>query len=202
MVCSGSPGTPGLQWKMLFACLDRTEFPVGDDDLLRQMIANGASPNAKDNSGMALLCYALRKGLPALEFLLDCGANVNVTTTLGHTALTCTILRLGNNNIDETVKILRFLIARGADVNHIDHERRCPLVHLIRNQALLQDESTVGAAVVRQRFITMADILLDAGADVCGSDPSNPALAHAIRQGRSHPLLGYLLEKGPCLIQC
>lgn len=160
-----------------FACLfipparkPRRTVPIieavkrGDAEKVRQLLAQGADPNARETQApiryglwmrlidvpeplakTALILAAGADRRDIVKILLDNGADVNATASWGETALTCAVGRQSD------LEIAKLLIARGADVNRWGFEP--PL--------------TVAACEER---VDLVRLLLDNGADVNAID--------------------------------
>ncbi|KAK6632983.1 hypothetical protein RUM43_012726 [Polyplax serrata] len=88
---------------------------------MKDLIAAGANPNAKDNAGWSPLHDSVFSGnVAVIEFLLENGANVNLPGLENTTALHEAIAK-GNKRIVEV------LLKYGADVNMMNIHRETPM---------------------------------------------------------------------------
>lgn len=105
----GSAGRAGPADSTAIGPAYLADLRSGDAVRIRETLARGASPNARDAVGNTPLMWAAVYGdLRCLELLLDRGAEVNATNAAGATAL----MRAAFD-----YQKVRLLIARGADVN-------------------------------------------------------------------------------------
>jgi hypothetical protein len=69
---------------------------VGDTEVVRFLLVNGANPNANASGRLTALIYAIERGdVPTIQALLDHGADPNAATAEGYTALMAASI-LGN----------------------------------------------------------------------------------------------------------
>ncbi len=113
---------------------------------VNSLIKAGADINAVDLEGYTPLMSAAQYGDSELiKLLIEAGANVNAKTKAGSTALS---MAVNKGHVD----VVRLLIEKGANIN--------------------QKNLLVDCIMLRQDEI--AAILIDAGADVSGSDEDSP----------------------------
>ena len=87
------------------------------------LISGGARVNDKDNSGATALIRAVEDGpIVAIRALVEAGADVNVQTATGYSAL---LVALGANHRDGRIE---YLIEHGADVKAHDKEGQTALM--------------------------------------------------------------------------
>ena len=72
------------------------------------------------------------------NFLINEGAEVNVTNECGENLLHILLSRI-NHNIKQTAELCQKLIDKGVNINHLDEKERVPLQHLI-NLKYLDEE--------------------------------------------------------------
>ena len=85
----------------------------GDLALVRQLLADGASPNEGDKGWCLPLIHAAMKGTSSMvKLLLEAGADVNGAEPPEQ--VTALMAAADNGHL----KIVRLLLAAGADVNH------------------------------------------------------------------------------------
>ncbi|MFL6373610.1 MAG: ankyrin repeat domain-containing protein [Pyrinomonadaceae bacterium] len=123
---------------------------VADEDksLIRDAIAKGADPNARETSDSKItpMFLAVETGDPEIvQMLLDAGAKVNIRSTSKETPL----MRLDS---DGTRSLVELLIRNGAKVNVADEDGNTPLIHAAENStsdaiaALIEAGADVNAA--------------------------------------------------------
>ena len=120
----------------------------GDVDLVRLLLAHGASANAKDKAGTALMRAARMGNSSVVDLLLGAGANPNFRNDNG----TALYLAAEEGHADVVQELLR----SGADVNAGHRFGGSPLV-----------------AAADQGHLSIVKILLAAGADPHATDSSN-----------------------------
>src|SRR5437868_5548921 len=136
---------------VLFAAADKGCVP-----LARDLLAAGASVEARDRLGAMPLAYAARSGhLPLVDLLLEKGAAINARNLAGSTALYvaaendrfAVVRRLLDRGADPKLaghgdvtplaaaafkgndRIVETLLARGADPNAVDKTGKTPIVY-------------------------------------------------------------------------
>ncbi|MBV9240451.1 MAG: ankyrin repeat domain-containing protein [Acidobacteria bacterium] len=134
-----------------------------DKDVIRDLIANGASVNAREDASKRItpMFLAVESGdIEVVQMLLNAGAKVNVRSTSKETPL----MRLESEATRELVEIL---IRSGAKVNVADDDGNTPLLRAAEN-------STSDAIAA----------LIDAGADVnAANSDGETALMKAASRG-------------------
>jgi uncharacterized protein len=204
--------TRGLDW-------DRTPSDAFRDqmEVLKLLLAAGANPNQKNRAGDAPLhaaysAYHTYRGQRAwksdvvFKALIDRGADVNVIDAKGNTALTLILSEDWNGDMveqEDRLRLVRILIAGGANVNLANTEKHTPLSLAIINandevvealiaaKANVNERSKEGATAL---FLTaaggtrlnVARLLTQTGADVNISDQSGqtPLMAAINSTGR------------------
>ena len=95
---------------------------LGDLNLVKGLIDNGADINAVDNDGWTVMHGTVcHDHWETIKFLIDNGANVNAKIKDGTTPL---MLATINNHLE----IVKLLVANGADVNAQDNKGRTPMM--------------------------------------------------------------------------
>lgn len=140
----------------------------GDIAILRDMISKGLDVNAKNESRWSALIMASYNGhKDAVELLLDSGADPNLPSWTGETAL---IRAAMSDHVD--IDIVKLLINRGANVNSRDN---------VGTTAVMR------AALAGQRSVV--EFLLDKRADVNAKDNSgHTAWTFAAQRGHTDVL--------------
>jgi ankyrin repeat protein len=160
-------------------------FAAQQDDVesARILISAGANPNEvrpkSGNSYTPLIIASAMGNAKVAELLLDKGADPNVIDARGYTSLHLVVrdsdYGLDLAGKDNVVKIVKSLLAHGANPNH--------RLKLARNVGTLNEVSLQGATplvlAAEVNNLEAARALLDAGAD-----PRIPTLAEA--NGKSH----------------
>lgn len=133
--------------------------------------------------GSPILIHAISMNLPleSIEFILSKGANVNLSSVRGDTAIFGIAVYGG-----EKLELTKLLLNHGADVNHVNSTGTDPLYWVITQ---LNDVPLVKA-------------LLDHGASVARiyPNPHHTILTLAMRADRSRNILNMLLDKDAELI--
>jgi ankyrin repeat protein len=141
----------------------------GDVDTARILISAGANPNEvrpkSGNSYTPLIIASAMGHAKVVELLLDKGADPNVIDARGYTSLHLAVrdsdYGINLTGKDEIVKIVRALLAHGANPNH--------RLKLERNVGTLNEVSLQGATplllAAEVNNLEAARALLDAGAD-------------------------------------
>ncbi|KAK3991519.1 ankyrin repeat-containing domain protein [Cladorrhinum sp. PSN332] len=148
-------------------------WQTNNHDMMKLLLARGASPDTRDEGGIPLLVSALRmKDRKAARFLLDNGADVNSKDNEGQSALS---LASWGRSLD----IVKVLLDYGADVNSKDNE----------------GESALSWASERGS-LDIVKVLWDYGADVNNKDnEGRSALSRASERG-SLDIVKALLDHG------
>jgi ankyrin repeat protein len=139
---------------------------------VKELLARGADPNAKNDGGVAALIPAT-DNLETTRLLVEAGADVNARTEDGSNALIVAARRAG------AAPVANYLLAKGADVG-----------------ASTLDGNTALHRAAESGDVDMLKLLLDSGADVNAQRKSGrPPLASAVVFGRG-AAVRYLLSKG------
>ena len=139
---------------------------------VKELLARGADPNAKNDSGVAALIPAT-DNLETTRLLVEAGADVNGRTEAGDSALIVAARRAG------AARVVRYLLDNGANIK----------------------ASTKGGATALHRAAEAGDVevlklLVDRGADVNAERKGGRApLASAVASGHG-AAVRYLLSKG------
>lgn len=157
-------------------------------------LENGANVDARDaGSGRtALMTASMHSAIPIMRALLEAGARVNLQALLGETALILAASGRGGESI-------KLLLARGADPNLADREKKTPLMWMVDTQfhrgvdtsgsvaplveagARINDRDAAGRTVLMWAVMgldsfdvrpTVLAKLVKHGVDVSATDPS------------------------------
>jgi uncharacterized protein len=92
-------------------------------------LEKGANVDARDSGfgRTALMTASMHSAIPIMRALLDAGARVNLQAVLGETALILAASGRGGESI-------KLLLARGADPNLADREKKTPLMWMVDTQ--------------------------------------------------------------------
>jgi ankyrin repeat protein len=92
-------------------------------------LEKGANVDARDSGfgRTALMMASMHSAIPIMRALLDAGARVNLQAVLGETALILAASGRGGESI-------KLLLARGADPNLADREKKTPLMWMVDTQ--------------------------------------------------------------------
>ena len=119
-----------------------------------KFLARGAKVNGRDDLGFTpLLRAVIRDKLPATEFLISKGADVNASAS-GETALGWAVYK-------KDVRLVELLLDHGARVDAKTHDGRTPLLMLISESSCLGKNER------------LAEVLVQHGADVNARDEYN-----------------------------
>ncbi|GEM_PF-1153930 len=130
-------------------------------DLVRALIARGASPDIKSGEGMTALMVAADVGIhsaqriPVVRALLESGASTSVRDNEGKTALHHNIKNLYLESYD--IAVMKLLVQYKADVNARTNDGETPLVFAVKQAS--------DASKIRHK-IEVIRTLLAVGADV------------------------------------
>jgi DNA-directed RNA polymerase subunit RPC12/RpoP len=145
----------------------------GDLDMIKLLIKHGADPNVRgSNGGRPLICAITRSHMPVVEYLASNGAEVNGGDT---PPLICAAKKRLNAHA-----LCKILVAKGADVNGLDHRGCSPLVYA-NDDAVRGLLVTHGGRVIGEAAPFDPDTFL-------GRDPTTPVLIS--------PKPGALLDNG------
>jgi ankyrin repeat protein len=100
-------------------------------EVVQALLDAGANVNQRAGTGVPPIFYALPRGLPMVEMLINAGADVTVLDPSGQTVLYWAV---GANYLfrHEVVEILEILLANGADINGQDIWGETPLIRAVR----------------------------------------------------------------------
>ena len=98
-------------------------------EVIKDLVAAGIDIEAKDEDGeTALFKTAYYPNLPLLRFLLKLGADINTRNSFEETMLHAAVGRIGRgDNLPDSIEVIKFLIAKGLDVNATDKKGNTPL---------------------------------------------------------------------------
>ena len=102
---------------LLFSAAER-----GGPDMMRMLIAKGATVDARDNGdrdGTSLLTAAFEDNMCAMKILIEHGANVNAQTSGGYSVLMEAVVGLYHKSIEP--EDVLFLLRHGADYTLRNH---------------------------------------------------------------------------------
>jgi ankyrin repeat protein len=114
----------------------------GESLAASEWVRAGADVNARTSEGATPLMLAATWP-QIVEMLLRNRADIHVADADGHTALVYAILKQSTILANEYLRSLRFLLARGADVNQRDREGVTPLEHAEKALARVRLEEEV-----------------------------------------------------------
>ena len=136
-------------WPILsIACL------LGEEDIARQLIRQGAKVNAADSSGYTALHRASAKDqVKTVDLLLGAGADINAKNEKGETAL----YLAAEAGSDKTV---RLLLNKGADTTTLSSNKSSALSVAIANQreaaaSLLADQKLDDASIHQAAYLAI-----------------------------------------------
>ncbi|MEK4512102.1 ankyrin repeat domain-containing protein [Paenibacillus anaericanus] len=112
-----------------------TAAATGDIETTKALLSSGVDPNCVSDTGWNLLIYAVENDRnDMVEFLLDCGANVNFQSAGGWTALHQAVdlsidgtIQTGGKQGDEPTDMIKYLLDRGANLSLKDNMGSSPL---------------------------------------------------------------------------
>ena len=94
---------------------------------LIKLINEGADPKAKDGFDNPIIFKAVENGnLQIVKLLITAGADIKARESMNQDNLCHHILRIGNTN-EEHIKIIKYLIDKGLDVNALNKDKEKPL---------------------------------------------------------------------------
>ncbi len=95
----------------------------GDVVKIRQLLADGANPNAQDSNGFTPLHFAAQEShTDAIEVLIFCGADPELPNKFGNSSLWTAVF---NSRGDGTS--IKALLKAGADPRHANNSGKTPL---------------------------------------------------------------------------
>lgn len=155
---------------------DQLESAVsaGDAAKIKAAVKAGANPNARNWAGHILGGAATNGNLKAVRALIEAGAEVNIASSGGWTAL---MGAADNGHLD----VVRYLVSRSADVNATTRQGRTAIMRaafhgqtaviqfLLTKGGKATDVDSMGATALmlaaQQGYDKTVKVLLDAGAD-------------------------------------
>ena len=152
---------------------------AGDADRVREILANGVSPDAQNDGGQSAIALAAsRNHVDVVQICLDYGADPNGAGSDPTPArAACTLA---------ATDALRVLISAGADPN-ASHDD---------GQSLLAGTILAEGTTRKPDYLQVAGMLLEAGADINAADHEGATpLTRAVVLGRSETVR-WLLVKG------
>lgn len=119
--------------------IDWSEIPLfqaiaqNDNDVVKKLINSGFDVNTRASDNKTALHVAVVHGnLDMVRFLLGHGAKVNIKTRDKRTP----ILMVGGDDEQTSIEIFKLLIAKGADVNAQDDEKKTLLMRACEDEAI------------------------------------------------------------------
>ena len=116
---------------------DQLNEAIGDEkiDLVRSILEDGADPNGLSrHTETPLMAAAECESEEILEFLLSCGAEINMSGHEGNTPLHIAVdisidgtIQSGGAPGDEPVNVIKVLLNNGADLNAKNNKGETPL---------------------------------------------------------------------------
>jgi ankyrin repeat protein len=183
----------------------------GNLNILKKLIAAGIDINKYDTDGRTPLHWACRYGhLKMTEYLINCGANINVKTyyqcglaTIRDTAL---IIAISTNN----TKLVNLLMNAGANVNIPDQIGQTPLHRAYDNYQIIKLLINAGADVNipdRHGLIPLHESckvsnyicvkeLITAGSNVNALDSKGQTPLHIALKHGSNSIIKCLIDAG------
>ncbi len=181
----------------------------GDREAVRQLLAQGASVHARDDSGRtALIAAAYRNDLDTASLLIEAGADVNAQDTTQQSAY---LIATSEGYLD----LLRSTLQAGADVHSLDSYNGTGLIRaadrghveiieeLLKTEIAIDHVNRLGWTALLEAIIlgdggprhtAVVRLLVEAGADVNLADANGVTpLAHARQLG--HQQMVEILEQ-------
>lgn len=150
-------------------------------DELRALLEQNPAPATASEMGHTLLGEAVcRWDLPRVRLLLEFGANVNTESLLGHDPLYHATNASAPGSEAEGRGVVELLLRYGADVNRPSGPGQSTPLHM----------------TARRDHVTLAEVLLDAGADMEKKDSKGETpLRRAVNCGKEGMVV-FLLSRG------
>lgn len=139
-------------------------------DVITTLVARGADPNLRNNSGIPplLKLYSSRsEGDEALRALLDAGAEINIEDRDGRTRLFRDIVGMDYGDLKQTMQRVQSMIELGASISSRDKHGRT-LLHEIVSKFRLEE------IAAKKRLLAFIDL----GLDVYAVDHDGNTLLH------------------------
>ena len=147
-------------------------------EIVKVLVEAGVDADSRESSGMTPLMVAASKGATStVQALLDCGADIHLSTPEGRIALHFA----ANSEERHTAETVRLLMDRGVDPNVRDAQQCTPL-HVTREE---EGES-----------LKRAKLLLDYGADLQARDIEGKTVLHHFSKRRHLELVKWAYERG------
>jgi ankyrin repeat protein len=102
----------------------------GDASLLCDVVSRGVDLNVQDDCGICAIHHAALNGnFEVFKILVSAGVSMESKDASGRQPIHCAAFGLGNRDGGGHMKIMDFLLSRGADINKLTEKADCTPIH-------------------------------------------------------------------------
>uniref|UniRef100_A0A0N4ZNH2 Ankyrin n=1 Tax=Parastrongyloides trichosuri TaxID=131310 RepID=A0A0N4ZNH2_PARTI len=187
-------------------------FEREDLEICKQLIQKNANVNSKNKEGKSMLHLAVESmNLKAIKFLKEFNANINILNTNNEIPIHVLLKNKNESNLEEVLKILKYLIDENIDLFIQDNENMDTIIHLAVDEIEIlkmfshlklpsnilnaKGETILKKSLINNHFIS-GKFLIELGCDINEKDEKNQSLLIQSLLLKNCEMAKFLIQEG------